>query len=435
MNHPRSLSAALFRLLLLAALLPVWTGCTPKETVPRTLRVVTWNLRWFPGGFPDAGPEEAARQMVAAQDALRPLKADVLLLQEVRDLAAARELVGAVEEKASVHVTSRFVSTPQNQVIAATLPAEAAWASEWKTGTVTPPRGYAFAVINLPGGQRLLVWCLHLKSNRGDLARSIAERRESCAQLLAHMQEMVGLYEPLGPYAILIGGDFNTSLEDERFADEPTLRALQAAGLDWCFADVPFARRITIAATKEYPENTFDHIFTSGLGAPRASASTDPRVSDHAAVVMEIDLEKASFNPKVDFTAAAAVLAKATGELTKTAAAAGDALRASDDEAIRAALGSRQAIRGRVRRIGYSDRAGISFIEFEGNERGNFVGILRDQNRDAVLKALGGAELVEMLEGREIEIRGEITSYRNTPQIEVTEAGQITVVRPGRAEN
>ena len=58
-----------------------------------TIRVVSWNMKWFPGGRPGAMVAEQTRQMTAAQEALRTLKPDILLLQEVADEQAVMQLV------------------------------------------------------------------------------------------------------------------------------------------------------------------------------------------------------------------------------------------------------------------------------------------------------------------------------------------------------
>ena len=52
-----------------------------------------------------------------------------------------------------------------------------------------------------------------------------------------------------------------------------------------------FANRITIPAEGPYPDNTFDHIFTGGLGKPRAQIRVYDEVSDHRPVIVEFDLK------------------------------------------------------------------------------------------------------------------------------------------------
>lgn len=250
--------------------------------------------------------------MEQAQQALRELKPDVLLLQEVRDWKSAEQLCSAVPNL-RVQVISRFQPRPQNQVIATNLPADSTWSDEWKHGSDGPPRGYVFAAIKLPGHRFLLTYSLHLKSNIGAPAMNVPKRQEAARQLLNHTQEMQKLYGPRGACGLLVGGDMNTSLDDPKFAKEQTLHALIAAGFHWTFAGVPFASRITIPKKGEFPDNCFDHIFTAGLVKQTASVKPYPGKSDHNPVVLDLDLSKADFQPHLHVGAGADRRIKAHG--------------------------------------------------------------------------------------------------------------------------
>ncbi len=385
-----------------------------------SIRIVSWNLEWFPGNRPGAPATEAKAQMEKAQVALKTLKPDVLLLQEIKDWAAAQELCSAIPGL-QVHVVSQFDQRPQNQVIASKLPADSGWYAPWKGGEVDPPRGYSFAALQLPGDKFLLTYSLHLKSNNGALSRNIALRHESSRQLLAHIQEMLAIYSKRGSCAVVVGGDFNTSLDDQRFKGDFTLPALRAAGMHWTFSSVPFAKRITIPAEDEFPDNTFDHILTTGLGAPAASVSSFPTVSDHNPVVLEVDLEKADLTPKLNAEIGLHLLRSGASE-----AEVAVTISANAHDEIKAAEGRTTAVRGKVSEVGATRTGSIHFINFQGNRRNQFVSIVRKENLGPLLKALGIAALKE-LQGKEIEVRGEITLHRGTPQIEVAKGEQLKV--------
>ena len=141
------------------------------------IRVVAWNLEWFPGKRQNAAPEQQARHMKAAQEALIQLKPDILIVVEVRDWAAVEELVSVVPSL-KVNVVSHF-NLPQNQAIASRFVADSAWSEDWKrNGPGAPPRGYVFAALQLPDGRLLLTYALHLKSNRDGIAPNIPKREE-----------------------------------------------------------------------------------------------------------------------------------------------------------------------------------------------------------------------------------------------------------------
>ena len=57
---------------------------------PAKIRITTWNLEWFPNGYPhDATPEKQAQRIEAAADVLETDR-DILLLQEMRGYDALR---------------------------------------------------------------------------------------------------------------------------------------------------------------------------------------------------------------------------------------------------------------------------------------------------------------------------------------------------------
>jgi hypothetical protein len=102
-------------------------------------------------------------------------------------------------------------------------------------------------------------------------------------------------------------------------------------------------------------------------------------------------------------------------------------MNASDHDAIRAAVGKIVAVRGKVHDVGKTRTGSINFLNFEGNQRGQFVGIVKGEDVAAVTEALGG-ELKAMLTGKTVELRGEIVSYKDIPEIVVTGGNQIRVV-------
>ena len=67
------------------------------------------------------------------------------------------------------------------------------------------------------------------------------------------------------------------------------------------------------------------------------------------------------------------------------------------------------------------------FINFAGVPKGGFVGIVKQANYDAIVKALG-KDLTATLVGKTVELRGEIALYKEAPQIVLTSAEQIKVL-------
>jgi endonuclease/exonuclease/phosphatase family metal-dependent hydrolase len=266
-----------------ACLLAVFVCALQGHSEP--IKVVTWNIQWFPGRTPTASEATRLQHIKAAQEEIKKLDPDVLLLQEIADWKAAAELV-SVLPGFQVHVASDFVERPQNLIIASRLPADSAWYDLWKRYAENePPRGYAFAALKLPDGRFLLAYSLHLKSNRGGVDANIKARQESAQQLVSHLDAMKKLYAKRGPCSVVIGGDFNTSADDSRFAKDNTLAVFRDAGLKWVHEGVPFSQRITIPGDARYPDNCFDHLFYTGLELKSVTVPSPAGISDHRPVL------------------------------------------------------------------------------------------------------------------------------------------------------
>ena len=318
MFHPFSPSPTLLPLLLAALLSLVTPGFaraqTPTPNGPGVARVkfTFWNVQWFPGRHPDAKEVARARHVAAVAPVIRRLDPDVLGLEEVADAEAARRLTDGLPGGYRVDVATDFRretggSTRQQTVLASRLPLVNGWWESWRpaaNGGPTPRRGFAFAAYQPVPGQVLLVYALHLKSNRldepGGAAVNAAMRAESVRQLLVHARAMAAAYAKLGAVTVVLGGDLNTSLDDPRFAPESSLRELLRDGYRWAFQNTPVTERVTLPGGGRYPDVTFDHVFfrTFGPTGTAATASllgasvepTGPECSDHRPVSATLEL-------------------------------------------------------------------------------------------------------------------------------------------------
>ena len=416
----------------------VGTNPEPRAEAPGNLpiaaknqahvRIVSWNLQWFPGHKPNATDEAAAEHMAAAQKAVADLKPDIMLLQEVRGWDAAARLCEAVPGL-TTHVATAFEqiipdARPQNQIIAAKMPADSAWSAKWNGGGSGPPRGYAFAALDAGDGRFLLCWSLHLKSNVGEFGHNVSMRAESTRQLLAHVHEMLGIYTPRGRCAVVVAGDMNTSTDDPKFATDPTIRGFTGAGLWWTHTGVPFASRTTIPPEGSYKANCFDHILTSGLGSPVAFVKPSPGLSDHYPVVLDVDFSKADFAARVDVPAGLKELASVPAPNVPTDLPG--VLAAHDAASITAAVGKNATVRGKISQVGQTKTASVTFINFEGNARGQLVVIVKKEHLATLSAAFGGS--LESLVGKTVEIRGEVILYKDTPEIDLRSPADLRIV-------
>ena len=286
------------RWIVLLILIAVSGNCAAQDAgaSPQVVRVAFWNIQWFPGRhpFPTASSERA--QTASVHRDIRKINADVLGMEEVRDFSNATIAVSPLAGL-KVDVVSNFPPREGQEVgqqvaIASRFQPLSAWVEMWKpNGALVPPRGFAFAAYEVAARHLLLVYAVHLKSNRGEVSEDIAIREESMRQLTAHMQAMNDAYGKLGTVSCIIGGDFNTAPDDSRFAGEKTTRVLRDNGFSWCWQDIPFARRISLPADKFFPAACFDHIFVrNGKFNSARVIETSRGSSDHNAIFAEVQL-------------------------------------------------------------------------------------------------------------------------------------------------
>jgi endonuclease/exonuclease/phosphatase (EEP) superfamily protein YafD len=279
-------------------LLVAWPAMCPAQTALRSegVRVAFWNIEWFPGGRPNAYRGEQIRQTRAVHADLVKLNADVIGFAEVRDWdnagLAVQPLPGFKVDVCSTFPPREDQTETQQVAIVSRLQPMSAWAEMWRAdGAVVPPRGFAFAAYEIAPRRLLLVYALHLKSNRGELLENIAIREESMRQLVDHMQAMERSYAPLGAIAWIIGGDFNTAPDDRRFTKEKTIPFLVGKGFRWVWEGVPFSQRVTLPPSEGFPAACFDHILYRGATLRKAEAvQTSEKSSDHRAVRAEFSL-------------------------------------------------------------------------------------------------------------------------------------------------
>lgn len=254
------------------------------------VRLVTWNLEWFPGKKPVATQQQRDAHFLEVAAVLPQFRADVIVLQEVRNGEVAEQLAKLLPGF-QMHVTSSFKdaftkTTGEQQIaILSRYPADAAWAEPWKRGWANAPRGYAYAKLMI-GSKPLHVYGLHLKSNLGDPVENTSKREDAMEQLVAHVQTQAKKTEP-----VAVVGDFNTSKEQVNLASDTTLAKIEKAGFFWTFEGIPLAHRITIPGKGRYPDACFDHIYVRGAGRPAAQVLTNTPGSDHFPVVVDLVIE------------------------------------------------------------------------------------------------------------------------------------------------
>jgi hypothetical protein len=264
------------------------------------LKVVAWNIEWYPGRSPNATEEEKEAHRKLVKEELRRINPDIFLASEIRNWKEFHDLVSAVPGL-HVHVVSNFLSNDtgelwlQQVAIASKLPCQAAWAEAFRPTIPALTRGFAFAALEAPGDRGLiLVYALHLKSNR---SRNQAEeqtnfrvRNESSRQILHHVEQTRDVTFQSQPIAgRIVGGDFNTN-HDGQFGDR-VIAMFESAGFLNTWKNTPRDRRMTWRGNNSFPPTTFDYILTLGFpGAEAFIEETADETGDHEAVVLRLSL-------------------------------------------------------------------------------------------------------------------------------------------------
>lgn len=270
----------------------------PPASSPITITAAFWNIQWFPGRRPHPSLVEEDRQIRAVHRDLAQLAVDVIGLEEVRDFEhaslAIQPLSGFKVDVCSSFAPREGQQKTQQIAIASRLQPIGAWAERWKPdGRIMPPRGFAFASYQLSHEQILLVYALHLKSNRREMHDAMGVREESMREVVSHMRAMKEIYGKLGTLSWIVGGDFNTTPDEPRFAGEKTLPFLLNDGFSWAWQGVPLSLRATVISDVRHPATYFDQIFYRGATLERAwVVKTSRESSDHRAVNVVLNLDQ-----------------------------------------------------------------------------------------------------------------------------------------------
>lgn len=262
------------------------------------LKVVVWNIEWFPGHRPTSSAEEADAHMKASQKELKKIDPDIFIGLEMRDWAAFNELVSAVPGL-TTHVVSSFVDPVTGEIrnqqigIASKLTCRAAAWEVWKANVPATSRGFSFAALEQKDGGLLMVYGNHLKSNRGKPEEVALIRNDQAKQLVAHRAVVEKAFSGKEIAGWISAGDFNTN-HDGQFPLCQVVKEMTDAGFRNTWTDTPQAERLTWRSdeSRRYEPTTFDYFFTLGLGDLNATIIDTPRsISDHHVISLLLPQE------------------------------------------------------------------------------------------------------------------------------------------------
>lgn len=241
-------------------------------------------------------PEIESARILQAGEAIKKASPSILFVQEIRDRQICEQLAAASGTNGlKIAVCSEFkdqtgIPVFQQCAILTTYPVIEAAGERWHSfGAVDPPRGYAYALLDV-GGELVACYCVHLKSNLTrkptDNQMNILKRELAATQLLEHVKK-IGVRNGKKITRFVIAGDFNTNLDGLQYLSENTIRSILDAGFVNCFAGLDMKDRVTLPAKGSYQDATFDYLFHRGFGSRkpvRIMPTSD--VSDHRMVTI-----------------------------------------------------------------------------------------------------------------------------------------------------
>ena len=250
-----------------------------------SFEIASWNMRWFPSGYMEK--QEPEREIDRIAKAARIIRSqgvpDVLFAQEIRDMETCEALAARLEDSlfkpvicsSFKDVATNTVAGLQQLAIFSRFSVVESGAEPWHaTDFVFPPRGYAYAVLEV-GTNLVAFFNVHLKSNYIPTGLDVKKqevlnrlkRELSCRQILDKIDALRRKdYDGREIAAFVVGGDFNHSLYEDRFASENSIKALLGAGFENAFDGLAGDEWATLKANQWYSATTFDYILAdSGL--------------------------------------------------------------------------------------------------------------------------------------------------------------------------
>lgn len=262
---------------------------TPAEA--RKIRVISWNLEWFPGWKAESLPEKQELHMQMVQKALRRLDPDILILSEVRDAEAVKQAISGLRGF-KLNAITTFDGRPQQIAIASRYNATRSGVLPVPRVVMGPPRGFIFAELELPGRKCLQVFGAHWKSNHGSPSVNFTYRELSALQMFQYAEWLEEPRPGCRGLAQLITGDLNTGLDEEKFLADDSIRYLIGQGFYWPFSPLEPAKRITWLGNKYHEPTQFDHFLIRAAGQPRARVLDGGGCSDHAPIELILNTRR-----------------------------------------------------------------------------------------------------------------------------------------------
>jgi len=247
------------------------------------LKLVSWDAQSFTNVADRSSTLEA--RINSATFHLKSQNPDVVFLQGLPDWKTANEIAKGLGEDFKVVVCSTSTNDPASEVaILSRLESGLAWPIEWEpvNGNV-PAGGIAYATVRA-GNEWIAVYSAEFPDNVTARTEREGAMRQLLGQIAATME-----WRTNRPVAFLVGGNFNTDIEESSRSGETTLALQRDAGFTSAFLDLTKPERMTLRGKAEYAATTADYIFADAGGFIKPAEVFPSIISDHAMVSVDWD--------------------------------------------------------------------------------------------------------------------------------------------------
>jgi len=245
----------------------------PVKALSDRIRIVSYNIQNFEDGVGEKNRtiEDAKKHAVMAGAIISKLDADIVILEEVENAAALKLLNDALATPYPVGFVSDYGTSRRrdklNDALLSRIPLADTQVLDFGPlgGDGRPTRGALRFTVDLGGGDMLLVYAVHLKSNYGVRARNIAQRKNALALIRADA-DRIRKEKPDVHWEVVVAGDFNVDPDLDEFKNDESMVPLA----DWndLWLGKPIEERATIPTrlgnpSEEYPPASFDRFVVS----------------------------------------------------------------------------------------------------------------------------------------------------------------------------
>ncbi|GAB4239054.1 MAG: hypothetical protein OHK005_00120 [Candidatus Methylacidiphilales bacterium] len=256
-------------------------GVAPPAERP-FLRLVSWNIEWFPAGQRATSKPHVQRHIEAVAATLLRIDPDIIATQETRNLGALITLNNRMNRFFAFLASSHYREENTARLDEGKVQQETGLMSrfpwlfceEIDFGSMprgAPTRGWLVAAFRIRGLDFIL-YNGHTKSNFG--ASDAEGRQRNFNNRFNAMLELRRDWarRKINPqtHRIIVLGDMNTDLFSHEFKDDHSLRALMSWGFRHTWEGVPPTERIShpARAGEPHPDSTLDYIFLSEAWGP-----------------------------------------------------------------------------------------------------------------------------------------------------------------------